>query len=39
LLLLLDFLGKRFEHPDEEMNNILKDILNILVENLNNSFD
>jgi hypothetical protein len=39
LILLFEFFEKRFEHPDEEMNMVLKALLNVLMENLNSSFD
>jgi hypothetical protein len=39
LILLFKSFEKGFEHVDEEMNMILKALLNVLMENLNSSFD
>jgi hypothetical protein len=38
LILLFKLFEKGFEHPDEEMNMVLKALLNVLVENLNKLF-
>jgi hypothetical protein len=38
LILLFKLFEKGFEHPDEEMNTVLKALLKILMENLNKLF-